>query len=90
MQFNAGREAYEVVAQSLPSQGLVFKRLTTASNWNVEVLVCGGRKPREPGEKPSNNNVNWAKFDVGATGSEHTGQILLFRAERLTDRNYSD
>ena len=47
-------EKHREWSSSLPSQGLVFKRLTSKSNRNLgELFSCGGRKPGEPGEKPS-------------------------------------
>ena len=41
---------------SLPSPGLVFKRSTAKSNWNLELLVFV--ETGEPREKPSKHGEN--------------------------------
>ena len=39
---------------NLPTQGLMFKRSTSRSNWNLwKCCFCGGKKTGEAGEKPS-------------------------------------
>ena len=56
-------------SSSLPSQGLVFKRSTSKSNWNLKVLLfVEGGKPGNPETKPSELGTNNKLHETASTG----------------------